>query len=311
MASVFISPVKPGSFVLLVLILMNPSHTHSTTSNTTTDNLTFESSCVALNWSAAVTNCIDNDAEIFSVEDLITSIGSNVLKNATAEHTKIWININDTCWTSFNGSFEGANCSDSNYYVCTSNTSTSSDWYVPCRNETTDASTQGSTTSTPQIQTTTQGSNTKVLIIASVVCVIVALVAVVIISGCYIIKRNKKPIKYAVRTESVMYHRQHPDPGIVEEPQLADVQLVCPTEADGGNSGMSERQDGEYDILCRPVGNGGKVVPSDSTAVYSHLCASNAAAGPQEENNYDTTTLPQYDRRPVDRIYDRIHVPDN
>ncbi|XP_071103265.1 uncharacterized protein [Haliotis cracherodii] len=311
MASVFVSPVKPGSFVLMVLILMNPSHTHSTTSNTITgsstkttkytttspnynkDNLTFESSCAALNWSAAATDCINKGAEIFSLKDLITSIGSNVLKKAKAEHTKIWINKNGTCQTAFNESFQVANCSDSNYYVCTWNTSTRS------------------TTSTPQIQTTTLGSNTKVPIIASVVCVIVALAAVVIISGCFIIKRNKKPIKYAVRTESAMYHRQHSDPAKVEEPQLADVQLVCPTEADGGNSGMSERQDGEYDILCRAVGNGGKVVPSDSTAVYSHLSASNAASGPQEENNYDTTTLPQYDRRPIDRIYDRIHVPDN
>ncbi|XP_048236533.1 uncharacterized protein LOC125371791 [Haliotis rufescens] len=209
MASVFISPVKHGSFVLLVLILMNPRHTHSTTTNTTTgsstkitkytttspnyknDNLTFESSCVALNWSAAVTDCINKDAEIFSVEYLITSLGSNVLKNATAEHTKIRININDICQTAFNGSFQVANCSDSNYYVCTLNTSTSSDWYVPCRNETTDASTQGSTTSTPQIPTTTQGSNTKVPIIAAIVCLIAVLAAVSIALGCYLIQRKK------------------------------------------------------------------------------------------------------------------------
>ncbi|XP_071103266.1 uncharacterized protein [Haliotis cracherodii] len=209
MASVFVSSVKPGSFVLMVLILMNPRHTHSTISNTITgsstkttkytttspnyknDNLTFESSCAALNWSAAATDCINKGAVIFSLEDVKTSRGSNVLKNATAEHTKIWININGTCQTAFNESFQVANCSDSNYYVCTWNTSTSSDWYVPCRNETTDASTQGSTTSTPQIQTTTQGSNTKVPIIASIVCTIAALAAVSIVLGCNLIQRRK------------------------------------------------------------------------------------------------------------------------
>ncbi|XP_048236535.1 uncharacterized protein LOC124136808 [Haliotis rufescens] len=191
MASVFISPVKPGSFVLLVLILMNPRHTHSTTSNTATDNLTFESSCAALNWSAAVTDCINKGAAIFSLEDLRTSRGGNVLKKAKAEHTKIWIKINGTCWTADKETFQDANCSDSNYYVCKSNTNTSSDWYVPCRNETTDASTQGSTKSTPQIPTTTHGSNTKVPIIASIVCLIAVLPAVSIVLVCYLIQRRK------------------------------------------------------------------------------------------------------------------------
>ncbi|XP_046358694.2 uncharacterized protein LOC124136740 [Haliotis rufescens] len=251
MASSTNASVKPGSFVLMVVILTNARHTHCTTSNTPTDNLTFESSCAARSWSAAVTDCINKGAAIFTIEDLRTAIGGPVLKKAENEHTKIWIHNNGTCWAAFNDTFQAAVCSDTNYYVCTSRTSTSSNWYVHCPNRYTDTPTQGSTgstvssgsagstVSTSRNHTTSPEAYTTVTIITTVTCVIVALVAVLIITVCYIINRKKKPIKYAVRAESAMYHRQHPDPGKVEEPQLADVQLICPTEADGGNSGMN------------------------------------------------------------------------
>ncbi|XP_046546975.1 uncharacterized protein LOC124257045 isoform X2 [Haliotis rubra] len=303
--------VNPIPLVMRVLILLDASHIQGTVSHIS--SVTFESSCVALNWSAAETDCSKKNATIFTLLDLAAPIGGKVLLNATAEHTRIWIEINGTtCKTSVNDSFLPANCSDTNYYVCKGNTSTSPDWYVPCREGSTDTSTQGSSGSTAlNLATTTQGSNSKVTVIASATCVIVALVAVFILSGICIIKRNKKPIKYAVRAESAMYHKQHPDPAQVEEPKLADVQMVVSsTEAGIGNGGIDGRPDGEYDILCGVMGSEGKAATSDTTTVYSHLRGNIAADDSKEENHYDTATLPQYDRRPVDKIYDRLHVPD-
>ncbi|XP_067686641.1 uncharacterized protein [Haliotis asinina] len=308
MASVSISRVKPSTFVLTVLILMVARHTDSTTSISTTGNLTFQSSCVALNWSAAEIDCINKGATIFRMKDLAINIGGEALLKAMAEHTTIWIDNNGTiCRTAFNKTFLQANCSDTSYYVCKRNTSTSSEWYVPCREGSTVTSTQstGYTRSTAQHIIPTVPIST---VIASATCVIAAVVVVFIITGFYIIRRNKKPIRYAVRAESAMYHKQHPDPGQVEEPKLVDVQLVSSTEAGIGNGGIAGRQDGEYDILCGVMGR--KATTSDTTAVYSHLHGSNAADDSKDENQYDTTTVPKYDRRPVDKIYDRLHVPD-
>ncbi|XP_046546981.1 uncharacterized protein LOC124257045 isoform X7 [Haliotis rubra] len=183
--------VNPIPLVMRVLILLDASHIQGTVSHIS--SVTFESSCVALNWSAAETDCSKKNATIFTLLDLAAPIGGKVLLNATAEHTRIWIEINGTtCKTASSESFLPASCSDTNYYVCKGNTSTSPDRYVPCREGSADTSTQGSSGSTAlNLSTTTQGSNSKVTVISVVTCGILALVAVTSGLGCYFIQRKK------------------------------------------------------------------------------------------------------------------------
>ncbi|XP_067687497.1 uncharacterized protein [Haliotis asinina] len=139
--------------ILACAIRVNSTVKHSTTETTTIslsttpnrnpDNLSFESSCIPLKWTLADTACRMRGAAIFTLVDVATSVGGHALKRAQSEHGTLWVNndLNGTCLVAVKESqtFNKTSCREQNHFLCTRNTTgTSSDWYIPCPNDSPD-----------------------------------------------------------------------------------------------------------------------------------------------------------------------------
>ncbi|XP_046547010.1 uncharacterized protein LOC124257074 isoform X2 [Haliotis rubra] len=306
--------VRPSLAVIILLILTldNSRVTHSQHSV----NKTFHGSCFPANATVAEINCKKEGGDLFSLVDLKLAYGLVVLESAIPDVGAIWMNGNtDPCQSTTDGAsiktniccvavnsngtniFQTANCGDQYHYVCNLNTTSTEErngthLYIPCLNNI---------------------PSTDIAGIIAGTCLTITLVVALITVWCYC-SRIRKPKRYAVRVESAIYHRQHPDTDKGGN-RAADVTAIDDINTDSAAINQEQRKGangGDYDTLCRMWSTEDNVVNqrSDVASVYSHLSGIDNLGGWTIENHYDSTAVPMYDRRPVDNLYDRTHVPD-
>ncbi|XP_071103269.1 uncharacterized protein [Haliotis cracherodii] len=288
--------VRPSLAVTMGLILT--LDTYKVTNCLHSVNQCFHGSCLPANSTMAETNCRQQSGAIFTLDDLKMSYGLVVLESAILDVGAVW--IDNTGNSNGTNVFQPANCTELYHYVCNM-TSTAQEeperngtqhLYVPCLNET---------------------SSTCIAVIIVCTCLTITMAVAGITVWCYC-SRNKRPKRYAVRVERAIYHRQHPDPPNKEECRVADTSAAdtLTTESDDIIQEHTNGAKGDYDTLCRTRSKESNVLNrrSDVTPVYGHSCGQNNLHGWTIENHYDTTTVPLYDRKPVDNIYDRTHASD-
>ncbi|XP_067686341.1 uncharacterized protein [Haliotis asinina] len=301
--------VRPSLAVIILLILTldNSRVTHSQHSV----NKTFHGSCLPANVTMAAINCKKKSGHLFNLLDLKMAYGLIVLESAIHDLEAIWMNgktINPCQRTTYgasiktniccvavksNGSnrFQAANCGDQYHYVCSLNTRTH--LYIPCLNNT---------------------PSTDIAIIIAGTCLTTTLV-VAMITVWYYCRRIRRPKRYAVRIESAICHRQHLDTDNDEGSRAVDVTALDDfnKEFNPINQEQFEGANGDgYDTLCRILSTENSALNArpDVASAYSHLSGIHNMDGWTTENYYDRTALPMYDRRPVDNLYARTHVPD-
>ncbi|XP_048236435.1 uncharacterized protein LOC124136829 isoform X2 [Haliotis rufescens] len=299
--------VRPSLAVTMGLILT--LDTYKVTNCLHSVNQCFHGSCLPANSTMAETNCRQQSGAIFTFDDLKMSYGLAVLESAILDVGAVWIdNTGDACRNNTAGNkshiccvvinsngtnvFQPANCTDLYHYVCNMNSRTQH-LYVPCLNET---------------------SSTRIAVIIVCTSLTITMAVAGITVWCYC-RLNKPPKRYAVRVESAIYHRQHPDPHNKEECRVADTSAadnLTPESDDIIQEHTKGAKGDDYDTLCRTGSTESNVLNhrSDVTPVYGHLCGQNNLHGWTTENHYDTTSVPLYDRRTVDKIYDRTHASD-
>ncbi|XP_046547008.1 uncharacterized protein LOC124257073 [Haliotis rubra] len=210
-------------------------------------------SCFPASAAMAKKNCEERSGVLFSIDDLKMAHALRIMELAIQDLGDIWMFTNSastlernldvagTCLTDVNNNRscpKGVNCGDLHgcckstvtedstgvntftrisceelrHYVCKIN-STGQDFrgnrtkemYIPCMNDT--------------------SSSTIAIIIGVVVTVTV--VAGFITCCCCLIKCVTKPIKYAVRVQSALYHKNNPGPGVAGGPQTKPQDMLA------------------------------------------------------------------------------------
>ncbi|XP_046358695.2 uncharacterized protein LOC124136742 isoform X1 [Haliotis rufescens] len=179
----------------------------------------FHGSCLPANAAMAKKHCEEKSGIMFTIDDLRMVYGLRIMESAIEDLGDIWMlsngsctegdiygNLHGCCKSAGNGSrgvnaFTAVTCKELRHYVCRMKSTGQvfhrngiNETYIPCKKD----------MSSPAISAT---------VVIIVVVVTVAVVLGFILGGCCLFKCVTKPIKYAVRVQSALYHRHHPEPG--------------------------------------------------------------------------------------------------